>query len=74
MTTQPALFTYLLRAADLNLILGHRLSEWCGKGPVLEQDIALINTALDILGQSRSLFAKAAELAKLSDLISQAHR
>jgi len=61
MTTKDALFTYLLRQADLNLILGHRVSEWCGHGPVLEQDIALINTALDILGQAKSLFNFAAE-------------
>ncbi len=61
MTTKDALFTYLLRQADLNLILGHRVSEWCGHGPVLEQDIALINTALDILGQAKSLFNYAAE-------------
>ena len=61
MTTKDALFTYLLRQADLNLILGHRVSEWCGHGPVLEQDIALINTALDILGQAKSLYNYAAE-------------
>lgn len=49
--------------ADNNLILGHRLSEWCGHGPVLEQDIALSNFALDLIGQSRMYFQYAAELS-----------
>lgn len=53
---------YVLRCADNNLILGHRLSEWCGHGPVLEQDIALTNIALDLLGQSRMYLQYAAEL------------
>ena len=54
MTKQEALFKYLLRQGDTTLILGHRLSEWCGHGSKLEQDIALINIALDLIGQSRS--------------------
>lgn len=45
----------LLTLADTNLLWGHRLSEWCGHGPVLEEDIALTNTALDVIGQARSL-------------------
>lgn len=49
---REALFEYLLRLGDTCLILGHRLSEWCGKGPVLEEDIALSNIALDLVGQS----------------------
>jgi len=53
---------YLLQLADDALILGHRLSEWCGHGPILEQDIAITNTALDHLGQARSLYQYAAEL------------
>jgi ring-1,2-phenylacetyl-CoA epoxidase subunit PaaC len=53
---------YTLRLADDALILGHRLSEWCGHGPILEQDIALTNTALDHLGRARSLYQYAAEL------------
>ncbi len=53
---------YTLRLADNALILGHRLSEWCGHGPVLEQDIALANLALDQLGQARSLLQYAATL------------
>jgi ring-1,2-phenylacetyl-CoA epoxidase subunit PaaC len=50
---------YVLRLADSSLILGHRLSEWCGHGPVLEEDIALTNVALDLIGQARSLYAYA---------------
>lgn len=53
---------YTLQIADNALILGHRISEWCGHGPILEQDIAITNTALDHLGQARSLFQYAAEL------------
>ncbi len=53
---------YLLRLADDALIISHRLGEWCGHGPILEQDIALTNTALDHLGRARSLFQYAAEL------------
>ena len=44
------------------MITGHRLSEWCGHGPILEQDIALTNTALDHLGRARSLYQYAADL------------
>ncbi|HTN46682.1 MAG TPA: 1,2-phenylacetyl-CoA epoxidase subunit PaaC [Flavipsychrobacter sp.] len=51
---------YILQLADNALINGHRLSEWCGHGPVLEQDIALANIALDHLGQARSLYQYAA--------------
>ena len=53
---------YVLRIADSSLILGHRLSEWCGHGPVLEEDIALTNVALDLIGQARSLYAYAGSL------------
>ena len=52
---------YLLQLADDALILGHRLSEWCGHGPVLEQDIALTNISLDHLGRARSLYQYAAD-------------
>ena len=52
---------YTLRLADDALIIGHRLSEWCGHGPILEQDIALTNTALDHLGRARSLYQYAAQ-------------
>ena len=50
---------YVLRISDSSLILGHRLSEWCGHGPVIEEDIALTNVALDLIGQARSLYAYA---------------
>jgi len=46
------LFQFLLRLGDDNLIIGHRLSEWCGHGPYLEEDIALTNIALDHIGQA----------------------
>lgn len=62
MSNQVSLLNYTLQIADNALILGHRLSEWCGRGPILEQDIALSNTALDYLGQARSLYQYAAEL------------
>jgi ring-1,2-phenylacetyl-CoA epoxidase subunit PaaC len=50
---------YLLRLADNPLILGQRLSEWCGHGPILEEDIALTNVALDLIGQARLLLSYA---------------
>ena len=56
------IFEYTIRIADNALILGHRLSEWCGHGPVLEQDIAMTNIALDLIGQARSLYQYAAEI------------
>lgn len=62
MTTQEALFEYTLRRADDTLILGHRLSEWCGYGPILEEDIALTNLALDLIGQSTEFFEYAASV------------
>lgn len=56
------LYHYILRLGDTALILGQRLSEWCGHGPVLEQDIALTNIALDQIGQARQFLQYAAEL------------
>lgn len=53
--------TTLLTLADTCLLWGHRLSEWCGHGPALEEDIALTNTALDVIGQARSLLQRVAE-------------
>ena len=47
-----ARFEFLLRLGDDRLVLGHRLAEWCGHGPILEEDIALSNVALDLLGQA----------------------
>lgn len=60
--TNPAHLVYVLRIADSSLILGQRLSEWCGHGPVIEEDIALANVALDLLGQARLLLSHAATL------------
>jgi ring-1,2-phenylacetyl-CoA epoxidase subunit PaaC len=57
-----ASFPYVLQLGDNALILSHRLSEWCGHGPVLEQDIALTNIALDLLGQARLLLSYAGEI------------
>lgn len=53
---------YVLQLADNALIYGHRLGEWCGHGPVLEQDIALTNIGLDYIGQCRSYYQHAANL------------
>ena len=50
--TRGSLFKFLLQLGDDRLVLGHRLSEWCGHAPVLEEDIALTNIALDEIGQS----------------------
>jgi len=57
-----ALFEYVLRLADDSLILGQRLGEWCGHGPILEEDIALTNISLDLIGQAISLYDLAAEI------------
>lgn len=54
------LINYTLHLADTTLILSHRNSEWCGHGPILEQDIALTNIALDLLGQARNFYQYAA--------------
>lgn len=62
MTKQEALFEFLLRKADDSLILGHRLSEWCGHGPILEEDIALTNISLDLIGQATELYKYAAKV------------
>lgn len=58
---QP-LFDYTLRLADNALVLGHRLSEWIGHAPVLEEELALGNMGLDLIGQARSLYAYAGEI------------
>jgi ring-1,2-phenylacetyl-CoA epoxidase subunit PaaC len=53
---------YTLHLADSSLIMGHRLSEWTGHGPMLEQDIAISNIALDLIGQARNFYQYAAEI------------
>ena len=57
-----ALFEYLLRLGDDRLVLGQRLSEWCGHGPILEEDIAISNVALDLLGQATMLLRLAGQV------------
>ncbi|ESJ19111.1 MULTISPECIES: 1,2-phenylacetyl-CoA epoxidase subunit PaaC [unclassified Cupriavidus] len=60
--SRTAGWQYVLRLADNALILGQRNAEWCGHGPVLEEDIALANISLDLIGQARLLYARAGEL------------
>ena len=62
MTTQEAFYNYIVRLGDDSLILGQRLSEWCGHGPILEEDIALTNIALDLIGQTTNLFELAVQI------------
>lgn len=64
MTTKEALYNYTLRMGDDSLILGQRLSELCGHGPILEEDIALTNISLDLIGQATLLLDYASELDK----------
>ncbi|NIY97526.1 phenylacetate-CoA oxygenase subunit PaaC [Salipiger sp. HF18] len=59
---KPAFFDWLCRMGDNSLVLGHRISEWCGHGPVLEEDIALANTALDLIGHTQMWLGLAAEV------------
>ncbi|MFM1846685.1 MAG: hypothetical protein RL417_159 [Pseudomonadota bacterium] len=59
---QQALFEYTLRLGDDRLILGHRLSEWCGHAPILEEDIALANMALDLIGQASAFLELAGRI------------
>lgn len=67
-----ALDEYCVRLADDRLILGHRLSEWCGHAPILEEDIALANIALDLIGQANLFYGLVGDpdqLAYLRDAI-----
>ena len=57
------LYNYLLKLADDSFIMGQRLAEWCGKGPYLEEDIALTNIALDELGQANNFYQHASRLS-----------
>jgi len=61
-TLREPLFVYLLRLGDDALVQGQRLSEWCGHGPILEEDIALTNIALDCVGQAESMLRLAGEV------------
>ncbi len=67
MDTNKSIFNYLLQLGDNALILGHRLGEWCGHAPEMELDIALTNIALDLTGQARFLYQRAAELNGLGE-------
>jgi ring-1,2-phenylacetyl-CoA epoxidase subunit PaaC len=60
--SETPLVLYALRRADDALILGHRLSEWCGHAPAMEEDMALANMGLDLLGQARELYSYAAKV------------
>ena len=62
MTTKEALINYCLRIGDTSLILGQRMSEWSSNGPILEEDIAMTNIALDLFGQSRTMLTYAGEI------------
>jgi ring-1,2-phenylacetyl-CoA epoxidase subunit PaaC len=63
--SRAALVQYLLRHGDDRLVLGHRLSEWCGHAPILEEDIALANIALDFVGQANLLLQLAGQFEGL---------
>jgi len=65
MENKKQLIEYCLRLADTSLILGQRLGEWCGHGPILEEDIALTNISLDCIGQARGFYTYAAEVEGL---------
>jgi ring-1,2-phenylacetyl-CoA epoxidase subunit PaaC len=60
--SETPLVLYTLRRADDALILGHRLSEWCGHAPAMEEDMALANMGLDLIGQARELYTYAAKV------------
>jgi ring-1,2-phenylacetyl-CoA epoxidase subunit PaaC len=60
--TSSATFHYILRLADTSLVLGQRLGEWVGHAPALEEDLALANIALDLIGQARLLLSYAGEI------------
>ena len=62
MTRDEALFEFLLRLGDNTVVLSHRVSEWIGHSPVLEEDIALANTALDLIGQTQLWLGLAGEI------------
>lgn len=62
MDIKSARLEMLVTLADDHLILGHRLSEWCGHAPMLEEDLSIPNMALDLIGQARTLYTYAAEV------------
>jgi ring-1,2-phenylacetyl-CoA epoxidase subunit PaaC len=62
MSNKQALLEFVIRHGDNNLVLGHRLSEWCSRGPFLEEDVALTNIALDHVGAARLLLTYAGQI------------
>lgn len=62
MENRDQLFQYCLRLGDSSLVIGHRLSEWCGHGPILEEDIAMTNISLDLIGQARIMLTYAGQV------------
>ncbi|MEZ5473229.1 MAG: 1,2-phenylacetyl-CoA epoxidase subunit PaaC [Marinicella sp.] len=60
---EPALYQYLLRLADSSLTMGQRLAEWCGHGPYLEEDVALTNVSLDLIGHAQMFYQIAVEVS-----------
>src|ERR1700755_2154599 len=70
---KESLIDYTLHLADNALVLGHRNSEWTGHGPILEEDIALSNISLDLIGQARFLYQYAARLLNESSGENEKH-
>ena len=68
---KSSLQSYILHLADNSLILGHRNSEWTGHGPALEQDIAISNIALDLIGQARNFYQYAAQLSENKEQVTE---
>lgn len=62
MEKKDALINYCLRLGDSSLILGQRMSEWCSNGPILEEDIAMTNLSLDLIGQARTMLTYAGKI------------
>jgi ring-1,2-phenylacetyl-CoA epoxidase subunit PaaC len=62
MKKKDALINYCLRLGDSSLILGQRMSEWCSNGPILEEDIAMTNLSLDLIGQARTMLSYAGKV------------
>lgn len=64
-----SLINYTLHLADTNLIIAQRNAEWCGHGPILEQDIAITNISLDMLGQARNFYQYAAQIINDTQIV-----
>jgi ring-1,2-phenylacetyl-CoA epoxidase subunit PaaC len=62
MNTKEALYNFCLRLADNNIVLGQRLAEWCSRGPILEEDLAMTNISLDLFGEAESIYEYATTL------------